>query len=138
MSRISTSNGRAFEVEIAARLEAEGITYIEQPTDFPKRVSITITPDFQIGDLYVFAQQDFFNGGQQSDRFGHVVQMDEFVWEKGSVFYVLKHPYLKQPKRKPTDKQLLKQSRFDDLVERQVIGSLDQLMERINGTMPKD
>ena len=136
--RKSTDVGRKFEIEIRDRLETEGIKYIEQPSDFPEHISITVTPDFLIPDinLYVFAQQDFWNGGQQSDRFGHVVQMNRFVWRKGEVFYTLKRPgiFKNEPKRW-TDKQILKQNLYNQLTNDKVVGSIDNLMERINGAM---
>ena len=140
----STANGREFENIIANNLQIKGIVFSEQPPYFPKRISITVTPDFEIknknnNSLFVFAQQDFWNGGQQSDRFGHVVQMDQFVWNPGEVFYVLRYPgvFKKEPKRW-TNKQKLKDKLYKDLEERQVVGSLEQLMERLNGFMSEN
>ena len=141
MARKSTSNGRKFEKEIVELLNKLNVDYEEQPSIFPDRISITVTPDFVIRipgkkPLYIFAQQDFWNGGQQSDRFGHVVQMDRFVWEQNDVFYCLKHPGGNKPDAKlKTMKQQLKHKLYEDLARRLVVGGLDALEELIRGLM---
>lgn len=140
MSRKSTSNGRKFEYIIMDYLNEEGIPYVEQPDEWPENVSATIIPDFRIdlptGPLWVFAQQDFYNGGLQSGRFDHVVSMDKHAWNAGEVFYVIRKPGVVKPTAtRMTKHRERKEKYYADLVSRKVIGTLDQLMERINGTV---
>lgn len=140
MNKKSTSSGRKFELIITEYLNDIGVAFTDQPKEWPDNVSATVIPDFRIdlptGPLWVFAQQDFYRGGQQSSRFDHVVSMDKYAWNEGEVFYVVRYPGIAKPDAKRmTDHRLRKETYYNDLVKRQVIGTLDQLVERINGTM---
>ena len=141
--RKSTANGRKFENIIKDYLDELGVDYEEQPLIWPDHVSGTVIPDFKINlpneTLWVFAQQDFFNGGLQSGRFDHIVLMDRFAWPNRDVFYVTRHPGIVKPtSQRMTEHRKRKETLYADLVERQVTGTLDQLMVRINGLMSKD
>ncbi|MCG7944856.1 MAG: hypothetical protein N0C84_00765 [Candidatus Thiodiazotropha taylori] len=143
MSKGSTSSGRKFELEVCDRLDQSGIKYEDQPKKWPDQVSATVKPDFRIdletGPLWVFAGQDFYDGGQQSQRLDHVISMDRYVWESGSVFYVVKNPGGARPDAKRLTEHVSKRSdHYDELVKKQVVGTLDQLMERISAGMSKN
>ena len=140
--RKSTSNGRKFELIIKDYLEDANIPFEEQPKEWPDRVSSLITPDFRIDiqpTLWVFAQQDFYNGGFQRGRLDYVTSMDKYAWHKNEVFYVVRKPGATKPDAKTmTDLRIRREVAYEDLSKRKVVGTIDQLMERIYGPMSKN
>ena len=62
--------------------------------------------------------------------------MDKYAWNNKEVFYVVRHPGIaKSTAKRLTDHRKRKEQLYTDLVSRQIVGTLDQLMERINGVM---
>ena len=133
---IKKKNGDKFELTVRSYLTTNGITSEDQPSDAPKNISYSITPDFYIpqSNTWVFAQQALHGGGLQNDRCEHVFQMvKNKVWNKGEVFYVVLDDSI--PSKSTRKKNYEKRTAYRYLQRYGFLGAKEKLLEVINGTL---
>jgi hypothetical protein len=138
---IKATNGNSHEADVRLALDSlglkEGIDF-ETQLQAPEYVSRINNVDFMIylsngESMWIPALTDYYSGTYQRDRLEHTYQMTKHgIWDKWSVFYVLRDATLPKSKLKQPTRQQKAASQSLAFVKRKgTAGSIADLVELI-------